>query len=84
MFINWLTTENNILKRPLKNVLEMKEQIGWNQFVGLMEVMSKKENEKIKISEVIVEMENWLMSNQGKKSQGFLGTIHTFVKNRKR
>lgn len=75
-FIDWLFGEN-ILKRPLNNVLSMKEQISWKQFPSVVNFHNEY---KIKISDVLIDLENWLMKNKDAKNTTVLGTLRTFAK----
>ena len=75
-FINWLFGEN-ILKRPLNNILSMKEQISWKQFPSVVNFHNEY---KIKISDVLIDLENWLMKNPKAKNTTVLGTVRTFAK----
>lgn len=76
LFIDWLFGEN-ILKRELTHVLDMKEQISWKQFPSLLDIHKET---GVKIRDLLIDMENWLMSNPKAKNKTVLGTVRTFAK----
>ena len=80
LFINWLYGDN-IFKRPLNKVLDMAEQVSWNQFPALVKI---NEDTGIKIKTLLEELEDWLMENPRKKNKTIVGTLRTFANNKKK
>lgn len=76
LLIKWLFGDN-IYKRPLEKVLNMKEQLSWKQFDSLLEIHK---TTGLKIRTLLEELENWLMKNPKAKNSTVLGTLRTFAK----
>lgn len=79
LFVKWLFGDN-IYKRPLEKVLNMKEQVTWKQFPSLLDIHNET---GVKIRTLLEELENWLMKNPKAKNSTVLGTIRTFAKRAK-
>jgi hypothetical protein len=79
MFIEILFGKN-LLDRKLNTVLAMKEQVSFNQMKSVDKI--KNDSGKL-ISELLVDMETWLMKNTKSKNTTVLGTLRTFAKNKK-
>lgn len=75
LFVKWLFGEN-IYKRPLEKVINMKEQVTWKQFPSLLEIHNET---GVKIRILLEELENWLMKNPKAKNSTVLGTLRTFA-----
>jgi len=75
LFVKWLFGDN-IFKRPLEKVLNMKEQVSWKQFPSLLEIHNET---GVKIRTLLEELENWLMKNPKAKNATVLGTLRTFA-----
>lgn len=80
LFISWIMGDN-ILKRELKHVLAMQEQVSWDQFPSLIQIHK---DSGIKIKPLLEELENWLMKNPKAKNSTVIGTLRTFVDNKKK
>ena len=75
LFVKWLFGDN-IYKRPLERVLNMKEQVTWKQFPSLLDIHNET---GVKIRTLLEELENWLMKNPKAKNSTVLGTLRIFA-----
>ena len=77
-FIDWMFGDN-LFKRPLNSVLKMPEQLSWKQFPALVDIHK---STGVKISDCLIELDDWLMANPKKKNKTVVGTLRTFANNK--
>lgn len=83
IFVGWLFGDN-YLKRPLKNVLSMREQMNFKQFESFhaqykLIMQDSSIVKKPKVFELLIELEDWVVLERKHKLRTLAGMLRTFM-----